>query len=125
MTDPASTRRSLLSALPLLEPAQVVVVQAPADAPEWADWLAQIGFLPGERVSVMAHARPGGDPLVVRVGDSTFALRRAEAACVQVAPLPLRPRVAGPAAGAAAPATARAAAPATPRDAMPVEGAAP
>jgi ferrous iron transport protein A len=29
---------------------------------------------------------PGGDPLVVRIGVSTFALRRAEAACVRVAP---------------------------------------
>ena len=26
----------------------------------------------------------GGDPLVVRVGTSTFALRTAEAACVEV-----------------------------------------
>ena len=33
----------------------------------------------------MARALPGGDPLVVRVGQSTFALRRAEAACVEVA----------------------------------------
>ena len=34
---------------------------------------------------VMTRALPGGDPLVVRVGSSTFALRRVEAACVQVA----------------------------------------
>ena len=27
---------------------------------------------------------PGGDPLVVRVGTSTFALRRVEAACIHV-----------------------------------------
>jgi ferrous iron transport protein A len=30
----------------------------------------------------------GGDPLMVRVGDSVFALRGAEAACVRVALLP-------------------------------------
>ena len=59
-------------------------VQPPDFSPEWARWLEEIGFLPGERVMLMARALPGGDPLVVRVGQSTFALRRAEAACVQV-----------------------------------------
>jgi len=34
---------------------------------------------------LMARGRPGGDPLVARIGQSTFALRRAEAACVRVA----------------------------------------
>ena len=33
---------------------------------------------------IMARSLPGGDPLVVRVGASTFALRRVEAACIQV-----------------------------------------
>lgn len=61
-------------------------VVAPEVAPEWADWLAEIGFLPGESVSIMALGAFGGDPLVVRVGNSTFALRRAEAACVIVRP---------------------------------------
>ena len=59
-------------------------VQAPAHAPEWADWLAEIGFLPGEAVKILSRGLPGGDPLVVRIGQSTFALRRAEAACIQV-----------------------------------------
>lgn len=67
-----------------LQPCTVTRVAAPADAPEWHDWLEEIGFLPGERVMVMTRALPGGDPLVVRVGSSTFALRRVEAACVQV-----------------------------------------
>lgn len=61
-------------------------VQAPHMAPEWARWLEEIGFIVGERVMLMARAMPGGDPLVVRVGQSTFALRRAEAACVGVVP---------------------------------------
>jgi ferrous iron transport protein A len=68
--------------------ATVVAVQAPRHAPEWSGWLAEIGFLPGERVQLLGRAVPGGDPLVVRVGDSTFALRVAEAACVQVQPMP-------------------------------------
>lgn len=59
---------------------------APQAAPEWARWLEEIGFIVGERVMVMARAMPGGDPLVVRVGQSTFALRRAEAACVEIVP---------------------------------------
>jgi ferrous iron transport protein A len=37
---------------------------------------------------VLTRGRPGGDPLAVRVGHSTFALRRVEAACVQVRPWP-------------------------------------
>ena len=60
-------------------------VEAPQLAPEWARWLEEIGFIAGERVMLMARGLPGGDPLVVRIGQSTFALRRAEAACVRVA----------------------------------------
>ena len=59
-------------------------VQAPHGAPEWGRWLEEIGFIVGERVMLMARGLPGGDPLVVRIGQSTFALRRAEAACVRV-----------------------------------------
>jgi len=60
-------------------------VQPPPAAPEWARWLEEIGFIVGETVMLMARGLPGGDPLVVRIGQSTFALRRAEAACVRVA----------------------------------------
>jgi ferrous iron transport protein A len=73
-----------LHELALNEAASVLAVAAPAHAPEWAGWLAEIGFIPGEPVHLLARAAPGGDPLVVRVGDSTFALRLAEAACVRV-----------------------------------------
>ena len=62
-------------------------VVAPAATPEWALQLEDIGFLSGERVAIMARGMPGGDPLVVRVGLSTFALRLDEAACIQVQPL--------------------------------------
>ncbi|HEY1058590.1 MAG TPA: FeoA family protein [Limnobacter sp.] len=66
-------------------PKVVVSVCAPEQSPEWAAWLYEIGFIPGETVVVLTRGMPGSDPLVVRVGDSTFALRRAEAACVNVA----------------------------------------
>ena len=50
--------------------------------------LLEIGFLPGERVRVVARSFPGGDPLAVRVGRSTFALRRREAALVRISTTP-------------------------------------
>lgn len=60
----------------------------PPEAEHWGRWLEEIGFLPGEQVVLLARAQPGGDPMVVRVGSSTFALRRAEAACVCLQPQP-------------------------------------
>src|SRR5688572_10305008 len=46
--------------------------------------LRDLGFVAGARCQVIARMWLGGDPLVVRIGGSTFALRRAEAAAVQV-----------------------------------------
>lgn len=86
MPSPAAPLPGALSDLPLRQPATVVSLCAPDAMPEWGPWLEQIGFLPGERVELLARAAPGGDPLVVRVGDSTFALRRAEADCVSILP---------------------------------------
>ena len=65
---------------------RVVAVAELAGAPDWVRWLGDIGFMPGERVTVTARSAWGGDRLVVRIGQSTFALRRAEAACVLVEP---------------------------------------
>lgn len=47
--------------------------------------LLEIGFFPGARVEVVATMWPGDDPLAVRVGGATFALRRCEADRVTVA----------------------------------------
>ena len=69
----------------------VDAVLAPASTPEWAGQLQDIGFLAGEQVAVIARGLPGGDPLVVRVGMSTFALRVVEAACVKVCALKALP----------------------------------
>ena len=46
--------------------------------------LMEIGFLPGESVRIIATGFPGPDPLAVRVGQATFALRSHEAAKVLV-----------------------------------------
>jgi ferrous iron transport protein A len=47
-------------------------------------WAKEIGFMPGEQVALMARGAFGSNSQVVRVGLSTFALRRAEAACMLV-----------------------------------------
>jgi len=46
--------------------------------------LRDLGFVAGARCEILARMWLGGDPLVVRIGGSTFALRRAEAAAVHV-----------------------------------------
>ena len=51
--------------------------------------LAELGFLPGERVRIVARGWLAREPLAVRIGTGTFALRRFEAACVRVAPEPV------------------------------------
>ena len=81
-TSPPGLQFSLADAA-LDEVLTVSQVVAPPGAPEWAAQLQDIGFLAGERVAVTARGLPGGDPLVVRVGLSTFALRLVEAACVR------------------------------------------
>jgi len=48
--------------------------------------LMELGFVPGERIRMLRRALPGGDPLAVKVGQSTFALRRFEAALISVKP---------------------------------------
>lgn len=48
--------------------------------------LIELGFVHGEQIEILAQAMPGGDPFVVRVGTSTFALRRREVESVWVEP---------------------------------------
>lgn len=47
--------------------------------------LLELGFVPGEALEVVAAVWPGGDPIAVRLGNTTFALRRREAQSVLVA----------------------------------------
>jgi ferrous iron transport protein A len=46
--------------------------------------LMELGFVPGERLRVLKRGVPGGDPIAVKVGESTFALRRFEAALITI-----------------------------------------
>jgi len=48
--------------------------------------LMELGFVPGERIRMLRRGMPGGDPMAVRVGDATFALRRFEAALISIQP---------------------------------------
>jgi ferrous iron transport protein A len=66
---------------------EIVDIAAPAATPDWNMRLQEIGFIVGEHVQILRRSMPGGDPLAIRVSDSTFALRRAEAACVRVRPV--------------------------------------
>lgn len=47
--------------------------------------LKELGFVKGESVKILHKGYFGGEPLAVRIGQSTFALRRFEAAFIGVA----------------------------------------
>ena len=78
-----------LDELPRLVEARIRHLVDPVDANEreLILRLLEIGFLPGERVRVIAQGYPGRDPLAVRIGHTTFALRRYEAALIRVVSL--------------------------------------
>ncbi len=46
--------------------------------------LLELGFAPGETIRVVAESFPRRDPMAVRIGNTTFALRRHEAAMIHV-----------------------------------------
>jgi ferrous iron transport protein A len=46
--------------------------------------LLELGFVHGEQIEILAEARPGRDPFVVRIGNTTIALRRREAQSVWI-----------------------------------------
>ena len=48
--------------------------------------LRELGFVRGEAVRIVAQGPIGGDPLLVEIGFTRIALRRAEAARVHVIP---------------------------------------
>lgn len=78
----ANNQIQSLADLPPQVPAVVARVDATAGSGV-ARRLAEIGFLPGETIRVLARVA-GGNPIAVRIGNSTFALRRHEAACIHV-----------------------------------------
>jgi ferrous iron transport protein A len=73
-----------LGALPPGATARVVSVGAGGTLTPLERRLIEFGFVQGEQVEILAEARPGRDPFVVRVGHTTLALRRREAESVWV-----------------------------------------
>jgi len=73
-----------LSDLPRHQSAVVTEVLASATSQLLNQRLQDIGFVLGEPVTVVAKAPWGGDPILVQVGGSRFALRRSEARMVRV-----------------------------------------
>jgi ferrous iron transport protein A len=65
----------------------VSVAGADSKAPaEVGRRLAELGFLPGEAVRIVARGLLARAPIAVRIGTGTFALRLFEAACIRVCP---------------------------------------
>ncbi|WP_194712392.1 FeoA family protein [Noviherbaspirillum soli] len=88
---PRSLPQAASQPLSLLRKGERAVVAGMADAAGDEERavqlrLRELGFVPGEAVRVVAVSFPGADPIAVRVGATTFALRRFEAAMVQVIP---------------------------------------
>lgn len=86
-----SSSQAVAQPLSLMRKGQRAVVAGMADAAGDEERavqgrLRELGFVPGESVRVVAVSFPGADPIAVRVGATTFALRRFEAAMVHVIP---------------------------------------
>jgi ferrous iron transport protein A len=73
--------------------ARVICVAHDGDrgSAELAMRLSELGFLPGESVRIVARGFLSREPIAVRVGTGTFALRRFEAAAIRVEPEPAQP----------------------------------
>ncbi|HEX4894888.1 MAG TPA: FeoA family protein [Solimonas sp.] len=74
-----------LPELPHDTPATVLEVENAAAVDPIAGRLRELGFVAGEAVRVIARGPFGHDPLLVQIGYTRFALRRAEAARIRVA----------------------------------------
>jgi ferrous iron transport protein A len=62
----------------------VSVVAGEGGAADMGRRLAELGFLPGEKLRIVARGMMGREPIAVRIGTATFALRLFEAACIRV-----------------------------------------
>jgi ferrous iron transport protein A len=69
-----------------------VIHIAPTEAGQFDDGvdlarrLMELGFVPGEKIRMLKRGMPGGEPLAIKVGNATFALRRFEAARISIQP---------------------------------------
>ena len=80
------TENTLL-AMPARQSATVLQLASPAGRPADPGMLArlaELGFLPGETLTLLRRGPGGREPIAVQIGDTVFALRAIEAGCVQV-----------------------------------------
>jgi len=77
----------MLSQLPLHTRALVEDVRDEHPHDVIARRLRELGFVKGEPVQVVARGPLGGEPLLVQIGFTRFALRRNEAARVRICPV--------------------------------------
>lgn len=80
----STTAVSLLS-LKRHQSARVLQVDERSPDDRVARRLRELGFVPGESVRMLATGPVGADPVLIQVGFTRFALRRAEADRVRVA----------------------------------------
>ncbi len=66
--------------------ARIQHVADDADEHTMVKRLLELGFVPGETVRIVGRSFPGGHNVAVRLGNTTFALRRHEASLIHVAP---------------------------------------
>ncbi len=76
-----------LSELPAFVPARVAGVSDASATDLIGRRLRELGFVGGEPVRIVGRGPLGGEPLLVQIGFTRFALRRAEAARVEVEPV--------------------------------------
>jgi ferrous iron transport protein A len=77
--------------------ASATVLQVDDNGPDdaIAQRLRDLGFVAGEPVRLVARGPLGADPVLVQIGYTRFALRRAEAARVSVEAEPASEKAAG------------------------------
>jgi ferrous iron transport protein A len=85
-SEPLTRDCMTLADLPLRTIARVHSIRGRSGDGDLQLRLLEIGFVENEQVRVIAHGFPGHEPIAVRIGGTTFALRRFEAECIVVRP---------------------------------------
>lgn len=88
-TAPTTFAQDEVCSLAMLKKGECATVTGfamPEDAEQSAmqNRLLELGFSPGEPIRIVAESFPNRDPIAVRLGNTTFALRRHEAVRVHV-----------------------------------------
>jgi ferrous iron transport protein A len=89
MPDASRTAKITMTTLDQLSVGTSALVASIASIKDGGDFdvalrLKELGFVPGEAVKVLHKGYFGGEPIAVRIGQSTFALRKFEAALIGV-----------------------------------------